>query len=166
MMYLREYKIEQKAIIHPFGKLIYRKVIPIMSRYPSKDPVLNSRTLYDDYLSTMDYPETFHHILLLEIDEKYRNNGYGKLLVQQFFLYAKPDSVILEAGITKQELYEEMEANNTIYRYIDESIKPFWVKMGFTDVNHTVFWKSELIPMLWPPERAARLAALSKTNLF
>lgn len=122
--------------------------------------------LYDDYLSTMDYPEIFHHILLLEIDEKYRNNGYGKLLVQQFFEYVKPDSVILEAGITKRELYEEMEANNTIYKYIDESIKPFWVKMGFTDVNHTVFWKSELIPMLWPPERAASFIALSKTNLF
>lgn len=79
---------------------------------------------------------------------------------------SNPTVFILEAGITKRELYEEMEANNTIYKYIDESIKPFWVKMGFTDVNHTVFWKSELIPMLWPPERAASLIALSKTNLF
>lgn len=165
-MFIKEYKVEQKELLHPFGHLIYRKVTPIKGEESDWMDAPNRCFLYEDYVTTMVYPEVFHHILLLEIDEKYRNNGYGKLLVQQFFEEAKPKSVILEVGITKQELYEKLVEEKHLYNYLETSIKLFWEKMGFTDINHTAVNKQETIPMLWPPERAKRIILQSKTNLF
>ena len=165
-MFIKEYKVEQKELLHPFGHLIYRKVTPIIGDVSDWLNAPNRCFLYEDYISTMKYPEVFHHIVVLEINEKYRNKGYGRLLVKQFFEEAKPESVILEVGLTEQELYERLIEEKRLYNYLETNIKPFWEKMDFMDINHTAINKQETIPMLWPPERAKQIISLGKIKLF
>lgn len=165
-MFIKEYRIDQNELIHPFGRLVYRKVTPIEGKYDNGFKVPGRCFLYEDYVSTMEQPESFHHIVHLEIQEQYRGNGYAKLLVNQFFNKAKPVSVILEAGITHEDLYDKLCEMNCLYKYLEEHIKPFWEKFGFVDVNHTAICAQEKIPMIWPRERAQKILALGNTKLF
>lgn len=165
-MYIKEYKIDQDELLHPFGRLVYRKVTPVEGKSNNQFKVPGRCFLYEDYVSTMEHTETFYHLVLLEIQEQYRDKGYAKLLIKQFFDITKPTSVILEAGIIYEDLYNKLCDKGRLYEYLEERIKPFWEKFGFVDVNHTVICAQEKIPMVWPKERARKLIALSNTSLF
>ena len=164
-MKVKEFKLEEGKIDCPEGQLIYRRVEPIEGK-PIGDGVPGRCFLYDDYLGTMNKPETFYEIVRLEVKEVCRGQGFGRKLVEQFFAEQKPESVVLRAGVLTEELYNELKEKGCLYDYIEDNIKPFWEKMGFVDVNRTVFCFEEAIPMLYPSEKAKRIILQSKTNLF
>lgn len=172
-MDIKEFKIVQGEISIPQGQLIYRRVEPIEG--VADDGKVPGRCfLYDDYVATMDKPEVFYEIIRLEVNEDCRGRGFGRKLVEQFMAEQKPQSVVLRAGVLYEKQYDELKEKGCLYDYIEDSIKPFWEKMGFVDVNHTAFWFEESIPMLYPRERAESIInsyvddrdAFKATNLF
>lgn len=152
-MRIKEFKIEKGEITCPEGRLVYRRVEPIVG-FSSCDKVPGSCFLYEDYVSTMNMPQIFYEIALLEVKEEYRGQGFGRKLVEQFFAEQKPLSVVLRAGVIYEKQYDELTEKGCLYDYIEDNIKPFWEKIGFIDVNHTAFWFEESIPMLYPRDIA------------
>lgn len=177
-MDIKEFKIEKGEITCPEGQLIYRRVEPIEGKPVDIKPIAvktpGSCFLYDDYVNTMDKLEVFYEIVRLEVKEKYRGQGFGRKLVEQFFAEQKPQSIVLRAGPLYEKQYDELTEKGCLYDYIEDNIKPFWEKMGFVDVNHTAFWFEQSIPMLYPRERAEAIInsyiedrnAFRATNLF
>lgn len=158
MKYITKYIKEEDSIQVPEGKLIYFKVTPVFSdEQCGPERVDGSCFLYDDYASLLKPGDTFYEIALIEVEEGARRKGIGTKLIKEFFAKCNPDSVVLKAGITREELYYELISEDspiTLTEYIYKNIVPFYEKLGFTDVNHTVFYFEETVPMLWPKSKA------------
>lgn len=155
MKYITKFIKEEGSIQVPEGKLIYYKVTPVFSDTENgPDRVEGSCFLYDDYSTLLKPGDTFYEIALVEVEAGARRKGIGTKLVKEFFTKCNPDSVVLKAGITRKELYEQLCTEDNLIEYIYENIVPFYEKLGFTDVNHTVFYFEETVPMLWPKSKA------------
>lgn len=150
--YIKEFVIHEGKIERLGAKLIYNKVEPIFEK--GKAPIgftpKGSCFLYEDYSCMLKPGDTFYEIVLINVEEQYRRNGVGTRIVKEFFSTCNPKTVVLRAGITDKELYDKLHQENRIDDYIYENIVPFYEKLGFTDVNHTVFCFEESVPMLWP----------------
>lgn len=148
------YDTEDNIIASYAGILSYRKVTPVFGTLSNDmNPVPGSCFLYEDYSSCLKPGDVFYEIRLLKIFEENRRQGEGTKLVKKFFEQCKPQSVVIEAGITSKKLYDELAAQNKEFEYIEQNIRPFWESLGFTDVNNTTFCFENHIPMLWPMEK-------------
>lgn len=148
------YDIEDGSIASYAGVLLYRKVTPVFGTLSDDmDYIPGSSFLYEDYSSCLKPGDVFYEICLLKIFEENRRHGEGTKLVKRFFEQCKPQSVVLEAGITSEKLYNKLAAENKEFEYIEQNILPFWESLGFTDVNNTTFCFENHIPMLWPKEK-------------
>lgn len=154
--YITEYVVESDVIKDRVGILKYNKVTPIFADGVEPDGLVvkNRCFLYDDYSSLLKPGDTFYEITFIEVKEDNRRKGIGTWLVEEFLRTCKPKSVILQAGITTKELYDKLCEENRLTEYIYENLIPFYNKLGFTDVNNTVFYFEESVPMLWPQSRA------------
>lgn len=163
--YISKYIKEAGSIEVPEGKLQYFKVTPVFSEsYVEPNKVEGSRFLYDNYSSLLKPGDTFYDLGIIEVDKDSRRKGIGSELVKEFFYRCAPTSVVLQAEVPDFELYEQLCIEQRITEYIYENIVPFFEKFDFTDVNHTMFYCEDAIPMLWPKAKAAE--AKRKSEAF
>lgn len=154
--YIKKFEIQENEIKRIGARLIYRTVLPVFEEgeAPTGFTPEGSCFLYDDYSSLLKPGDVFHEIVLVEVEEPYRRKGIGTQLVRDFFEECNPTSVVLRAGITKEALYNQLCEEDREVGYVYENIVPFYESLGFTDVNHTVFYFEETVPMLWPKSKA------------
>lgn len=167
MSYITKYIREENSIKSENGVLHYCKVTPVFSYedQPECSVVENSCFLYEDYSAQLKPGDVFYEITLIEIKEEYRRRGEGTHLVKEFFEKCNPQSVVLLAGITQENLYNTLrndENRSALREYIYTNIVPFWESVGFTDVNHTTFYMKETVPMLWPVSAANEAKRLNE----
>ncbi|MBO5435426.1 hypothetical protein J6A31_06420 [bacterium] len=159
VQFISRFEEERGEIKTDDGQLIYFKVTPHFETIDSRENIPSHRVegscfLFDDYSCLLKPGDTFYHIAKIEVNENARRKGVGTKLVDTFFKTINPQSVVLQAGITTEELYNRLRESDTLCDYIYENIVPFWEKMGFTDVNGTTFYFEESVPMLWPKSQA------------
>lgn len=162
--YITEYQIESGEIRERVGVLKYNVVTPVFAKgkAPTGFHPKNSCFLYDDYSSLLKPGDVFHEITFLEVKKDNRRKGIGAWLIDRFFSECNPKTVVLKAGIIDRELYDLLCKENHLIEYIYKNIVPFYEKLGFTDVNNTVFCFEESVPMLWPKAAADKAKSISE----
>lgn len=164
MNYITEYKIEPGCIQTDKGILRYNKVTPVFAEGEAPIDLVPEGNcfLYEDYSSLLKPGDTFYEITLIKVEESSRRKGVGTRLVKDFINKCSPASIVLQAGITDKDLYEQLCDEDRLIPYIRENLVPFYEKLGFTDVNNTMFCFEEMIPMLWPKSKADEAIRVSK----
>lgn len=169
-MQVKEFISKEFKIENDYGTLIYYNAIPVEAT--EDNDCCESEYLWADYCKYLDSSEEFFEIAKIDVKPEYRRKGYGTALVKKFFEQANPKTVLLLAGIFDDNLWHNLigKGNGAIDKYIKESIVPFWLSLGFTDISECVDITTS-VAMLWPPEKAKMIIAkdeskYSKTNLF
>lgn len=154
--YITKYVKEDGCIKIENGSLSYSKITPVFAdgEAPKGHVPINACFLYDDYSAQLKPGDVFYEITLIKVDENHRRQKIGTNLVKKFFTECNPKSVIIQAGITDEDLYNQLCETNQLQDFIYKNIVPFYESLGFTDVNHTTFYFEESVPMLWPKNAA------------
>lgn len=156
MAYVTEYLTEPGKIEVYAGILKYNKVTPVFAdgKAHAGFKPKNSCPLYDDYSSLLKSGDVFYEIIHVEVDHYERHQGIGTSLMDNFFYRCKPDSVVLLADASKEDLVSAGYTEERKIAYINKCIAPFFFKFGFTNVVDTVFQFRGALPMLWPESKA------------
>lgn len=168
-MFVKEIKFDNiSEIKNEYGVLKYKRVTFVYDETESVDvcDVPNRTFMLEDYSYSLDCKEDYssYYITLLEVNSENRRKGYGSRIVKEFFDTVHPNIVLLRGAITDEKLYYKLCDNGKLMDYINSEILPFWLKQGFTDVNHTYFIHEQSIPMLWPKSEAERVITKFKSE--